>query len=98
MRETLPQRNSSSMRSPITRTRHPANRAMRSGSGIVGGFGVAGRARGSGRRVSGRFAGDDEQRQARERDGEIEPAPEPDALIEDLQYELADVAGMENAA
>src|SRR5947199_78250 len=82
MRDTLPQRNSSSMRSPITSTRWPANRAMREASaGIAGGLAAGQHWRALGGRGLARHH---EKRESRPRHREIEPAPEPNALIEDL--------------
>src|SRR5882724_7540628 len=70
MRETLPQINSSSIRSPITSTRWPAKRAIVS-IGIAGGFGMPLGSGAAGDRSLLRYR---QQREAGPRDHHIQPS------------------------
>src|ERR1017187_1951296 len=108
IRDTLPQMYSSSIRSPITRMRRPANPAISAcmratsssvdiGSGdfpyaFAAGKGIAGKRR------ARALAGHDDEREPGPRHQRIEPAPGPDGLIENLQHRFVDALGSEQPA
>src|ERR1017187_7072271 len=91
IRDTLPQMNSSSMRSPTTRIRLPANPANNrlkrtiSPSACIPGSAAP-------------FAGHDDEREARPRHQPVEPPPDPYRLVENLQHQLVDIPGTEQPA
>src|ERR1035437_4533882 len=91
MRDTLPQINSSSMRSPTTRIRLPAdpanNRLKRtiSDSACVPTYAAP-------------LARHDDERETRPRHQPIEPPPDPHSLVENLHHQLVDIPGAEQPA
>src|SRR5690349_6594977 len=94
MRETLPHRNSSSIRSPMTNRRWPAKRAIVS-VGIASGLGPPQRFR---RWHGGGLARHRHQREPRPGKDSIHPAQQPYGFVENLQHQLADTARPEHLA
>src|ERR1017187_5887110 len=108
IRDTLPQMYSSSIRSPITRMRRPANPAISAcmratsssvdiGSGdfpyaFADGKGIAGKRR------ARALTGHDDEREPRPRHQHVEPAPHPDGLIRSEEHRFVDVLGSEQPA
>src|ERR1039457_771445 len=110
MRETLPQMNSSSIRSPTTRMRwagkaanRPRSVAVWESTGIGGvhlaegfaGLEGAGGGRGRGR---GGFARDHDQREGGPGHETIQAAPQPDGFVEDFQHGLINGTGAQQLA
>src|ERR1035441_9820873 len=111
MRETLPQMNSSSMRSPATRMRLAAKRARRAlKRAASGSTGIGRRDLGPGlgtressiarlsRRRGGALARHHEERKARPGQRAVDTAPKPNGLVEDLEHGLIDVPRAEQFA
>src|SRR5436190_886608 len=107
MRNTFPQMNSSSMRSPITRMRFSENPVAMACKRVAS---ISGRMRGHGlrsllndRRVSAIHgprcvARHRDQRKRPPGQNGVDAAPEPDRLIEDFEDHLADVCRPEHLA
>src|ERR1039458_7591791 len=90
MRDTLPQIYSSSMRSPATRIRLPANPAINRLKRAISDSVCI--------RCAAPFAGHDDEREPRPRHQPVEPPPDPNGFVEDLQHQLIDIPGTEQPA
>src|SRR5271157_6443371 len=91
MRDTLPQIYSSSMRSPMTRIRLPANPANNRLKRTIWDSACM-------KRCAAPFAGHDDEREARPRHQPVETPPDPYGFVENLQHQLVDIPGTEQPA
>src|ERR1035441_4145169 len=108
MRETLPQMNSSSIKSPTTSTRWAGKAAIRPRSGaawestgigeVHWAAGCAGLEHAAGGRGRGGFARDHDQRERRPGHEAIQAAPHPDGLIKDFEHRFINSAGAQQLA